>query len=152
MKKSDIMKIEWLKAMANYVLENGLNSATLRPLAKAADTSGRMLIYHFGTKEQLIAELLQYIDKRMEMEITKLLPKERSHTREECVKSILAVLRTVEKSGFFRIWYEIVARASLGDTLYINIAKSFSDTVVNWLIANVPETEKTLQRQPAPFQ
>ena len=48
-----------LPLLAAYVLENGLADVSLRPLAKAAGTSDRMLLYHFGSKEELVAALLE---------------------------------------------------------------------------------------------
>ena len=43
----------------DYVLERGLIGLSLRPLAAALGTSDRMLLYHFGTREALIAEVLR---------------------------------------------------------------------------------------------
>jgi AcrR family transcriptional regulator len=44
--------------MADYVLAHGLADTSLRPLAAALDTSARMLLYHFGSKEQLVTDAL----------------------------------------------------------------------------------------------
>jgi len=41
-----------------YVLANGLIGLSLRPLAAKLGTSDRMLIYHFGDKDGLVAEIL----------------------------------------------------------------------------------------------
>jgi AcrR family transcriptional regulator len=41
------------------LIEQGLQDLSLRPLAKALGTSARMLIYHFGSKEQLIIEAVK---------------------------------------------------------------------------------------------
>jgi AcrR family transcriptional regulator len=46
-------------AAAQYVLANGLIGLSLRPLAKALGTSARMLIYHFGSREGLMREVLE---------------------------------------------------------------------------------------------
>ena len=43
---------------------NGLASMALRPLAEAIGTSARMLIYHFGSKEALISEILVNAEHR----------------------------------------------------------------------------------------
>jgi AcrR family transcriptional regulator len=45
-------------ALGDYVLKHGLADMSLRPLAAALDTSPRMLLYHFGSKEQLVSEAL----------------------------------------------------------------------------------------------
>ena len=51
-------------AAADFVLERGLLGLSLRPLAAALGTSDRMLIYHFGDKDTLVAEALERINER----------------------------------------------------------------------------------------
>src|ERR1700732_3193886 len=46
-----------LDACTDYALEHGLPDR-LGPLATAADTSSRMLLYHFGTRDGLLREIL----------------------------------------------------------------------------------------------
>ena len=41
------------------MVQNGLSDLSLRPLAAAVGVSPRTLLYHFGSKEQLIAEALR---------------------------------------------------------------------------------------------
>jgi AcrR family transcriptional regulator len=47
-----------LLATASYLERNGLIGLSLRPLAAALGVSPRTLLYHFGSKEQLLAEAL----------------------------------------------------------------------------------------------
>jgi AcrR family transcriptional regulator len=51
-------RAELLNACYGYVLEHGLAGLSLRPLAAATGTSPRVLLYLFGSKEQLVRELL----------------------------------------------------------------------------------------------
>jgi AcrR family transcriptional regulator len=53
-----------LSAIAEYLLEHGLADLSLRPLAAAIGTSPRMLLYHFGSKEQLVVEALAQARER----------------------------------------------------------------------------------------
>jgi AcrR family transcriptional regulator len=55
-----------LAQAAEYVLEHGLAGLSLRPLARALDTSPRMLLYDFKSKERLIHEILAEIRRREE--------------------------------------------------------------------------------------
>jgi len=41
-----------------YVMTHGIGDLSLRPLAKALKTNARMLIYHFGSREGLMREIL----------------------------------------------------------------------------------------------
>jgi AcrR family transcriptional regulator len=47
-----------LVATASYLEDNGLAGLSLRPLAAAVGVSPRTLLYHFGSKEQLLTEAL----------------------------------------------------------------------------------------------
>jgi AcrR family transcriptional regulator len=47
-----------LEACTSYALERGLPDR-MGPLADAAGTSTRMLVYHFGTRDQLLREVLR---------------------------------------------------------------------------------------------
>jgi AcrR family transcriptional regulator len=49
----------------DYVLANGLVGLSLRPLAADLGTSDRMLIYHFGSKERLVGEVLGRAQQRL---------------------------------------------------------------------------------------
>ena len=42
----------------DYVLSHGISELALRPLAKALKTNARMLVYHFGSREGLMREIL----------------------------------------------------------------------------------------------
>jgi AcrR family transcriptional regulator len=53
-----------LERIAGYVLEHGLADLSLRPLAQAVDSSPRMLLYHFGSKEEMVAAVLRAIRER----------------------------------------------------------------------------------------
>lgn len=52
-----------LEACTDYALANGLPDR-LGPLAEAAGVSNRMLIYHFGTRDQLLHEVLRQARQR----------------------------------------------------------------------------------------
>lgn len=51
-------RVELFDASYAYVLDQGLNGLSLRPLAAAIGTSPRVLLYLFGSKENLLRELL----------------------------------------------------------------------------------------------
>src|SRR3954466_15078923 len=52
---------EIAEAATDYVLERGLIGLSLRPLASALGTSDRMLLYHFESKDDLVATILRTI-------------------------------------------------------------------------------------------
>ena len=50
-------------AALRYVLAHGFADLSLRPLAAAIGTSARMLVYHFGSREALLREVLDELRK-----------------------------------------------------------------------------------------
>src|SRR5213078_1955903 len=57
-------RAETLARAAEYVLEHGLAGLSLRPLAAELGTSPRMLLYDFGSKEELVRDVLAEIRHR----------------------------------------------------------------------------------------
>ncbi len=55
----DVRRDELLDRSLEYVLERGLAGLSLRPLAKAAGASPRLLLYYFGSKEALVVEIIR---------------------------------------------------------------------------------------------
>ena len=53
-----------LRLTADYVLEHGIAGMTLRGLGSAIGTNNRMLLYYFGSKEQLIGQALNAASQR----------------------------------------------------------------------------------------
>jgi AcrR family transcriptional regulator len=87
---------------ADYVLERGLAGLSLRPLAKALDTSPRMLLYDFGSKERLIHEILAEIRRRE----TSLLEAE-----VRTLDDVWAWISAPEREPFLRLFFEVYVDA-----------------------------------------
>jgi AcrR family transcriptional regulator len=56
---------ELLDGALDYVVANGISDLSLRPLALALGTQAPVLLHHFGTKEQLVEELLRGVRDRL---------------------------------------------------------------------------------------
>jgi AcrR family transcriptional regulator len=55
---------ELLSAIVRYLGRHGLADLSLRPLAKAVGSSPRVLLYYFGSKEQMIIRILEHFRER----------------------------------------------------------------------------------------
>jgi AcrR family transcriptional regulator len=51
-------RAELLADVVQYIADHGLADLSLRPLAAELGTSSRMLIYYFGTKEEMLVQAL----------------------------------------------------------------------------------------------
>jgi len=54
----------------DYVLSHGVGDLALRPLARALKTNARMLVYHFGSREGLMREILAGLREREDAHIS----------------------------------------------------------------------------------
>ena len=55
-------KARLLAATIDYVAANGMTDRSLREIAAAIGTSHRMLVYHFGSKEGLLVEVVSAVE------------------------------------------------------------------------------------------
>ena len=138
MPKVQLSRETLLPALAAHVLAHGLGGASLRPLAKAAGTSDRMLIYHFGNKETLITELLGYIAAIYAAALDAALGSERPRTRQECLARILGQVSNSAMQAFLVLWWEIVAGAARGLPGYGAAAEQMMTKQLAWLEQQMP--------------
>lgn len=138
MSKPPLSRETLLPLLAAYVLDQGLDGASLRPLARAAGTSDRMLIYHFGNKEALIAELLRYIAGIYSAALDAAMGAERAATRQQCAARILAQGREPAMQPFLVLWWEIVAGAARGVAGYRAAAEAMMHELLGWLEGQMP--------------
>ena len=125
-----IRRSQTLAAAADYVLAHGLAGLSLRPLAKALDTSPRMLLYDFGSKERLVAAVLAEIRRREE----RLLDAD-VHTLEE----VWAWIAAPEREAFLRLFFEVYV-----DAMKRGEASPFVREWVDFLASRVDEATATL--------
>ena len=62
-----------LDATMKYVVAHGVGDMSLRQLAAAVGTSHRMLVYHFGSKQGLLIEVIQAVEEQQRQALASLL-------------------------------------------------------------------------------
>ncbi len=58
-------RAELLERAVDYAVEHGVADLTLRPLASALGVRPNTLVHHFGTKEELLSEILNGVRDRL---------------------------------------------------------------------------------------
>jgi len=127
-----------LDALSAHVLEHGLNTASLRPLAAAAGTSDRMLIYHFGSKDGLIAALLRHLADRMQVGLTAALPPGPFSSEAELLRVVVALMRSAPFQPYVRLWFDIVSAAAQGQAAHRAAGQEILDLYCGWIAARHP--------------
>ena len=116
-------------AIADVVLEHGLDALALRGLAVRLSTSGRMLLYYFGTKEALVVGVLARVSARMGLVLAGF-ESGPPVTPGAFLGSVLAMAQAPGIAPFMRVWTETVARGARGEQPYAAVAAA---AVGDWL-------------------
>jgi AcrR family transcriptional regulator len=131
MVKSDDRRALLLDRMADHILANGISESSLRPLAKAARTSDRMLLYYFSDKSEMIAATLEHIAQRLgavlseqaalaPLPISQLIPK------------LFDLICAERMWPYMRIWLEIASLAAKGDPVCSSVGEKIARGFLLW--------------------
>jgi AcrR family transcriptional regulator len=108
----------------DHALEHGLIGLSLRPWAAALGTSDRMLIYHFGSKDALIAAVLATSNDRA-VAIIKELPA--SSSVRAAVLQLWEALETPQLLRCQRLYVEAAALGLFGREPYAASVRASND-------------------------
>ena len=112
-----------------YVFENGLADLSIRPMAEAMGISHRTLLHHFGSKDQMIARILEEVRNR-ELEGLKQRTLDVLEDPVKIIEGAWAHVSMEEKEGYWRSFFEIYGMAVNDPERY----QHFLDSVVTaWL-------------------
>lgn len=109
-----------LGKIVDALLAEGIADLSLRPLAKTVGTSARLLIYHFGTKEQLLTDALAEVRLRIETSLRELTKKKLPESLESFLLMLWKWALKESSQQYFRLLFEI-------DGLAMQKREKFSD-------------------------
>lgn len=117
--------------MADFVLAEGLGAASLRPLARAAGVSDRMLLYYFADKADAVTATLQLIAERMQAMMAAGAPAERLPAP-VLKAALLEQLFAPAFWPYMAIWLEIAALSARGDPLFRQVGEAIGRGFLAW--------------------
>jgi AcrR family transcriptional regulator len=129
--KKDERRAAIIDRLADHVLAQGLIASSLRPLAKAAGTSDRMLLYYFNDKAEIISATIARIAERMTAELA-------AHSAprplplDALIAHLSAIVLRAEFWPYMCVWLELASRAGRGDALYMPIAAQIGQGFLAW--------------------
>ncbi len=134
-------KQELLEAAYQYVLRNGLADMSLRPLARQVGSSPRVLLFLFGSKEELTRALLARAREEELRYLAKL--RDEHHGLAAAGRDVWAWLADPAHRALLSLWVEGYARSLLGEPgPWADFGR---DTVRDWL-------DLLAERQAAPAE
>jgi AcrR family transcriptional regulator len=118
-----------LAAAVDYVAEHGISDLSLRGLAAALGTSHRMLIYHFGSKEGLLIEVIKAVEQRQRDALAEL-KRDPSLSPAETMRLLWERLADPSLWPHERLFFEIYGQALQGRP---HAAPLLDGIVTSWL-------------------
>lgn len=146
--KADLKRQALLEKLVDHVLAHGLPGASLRPLAAAAGTSDRMLLYYFTDKAALIAAILQTGAARMAAALEAATGPERRPVV-QLSRELHTLIRHPNFWPYMKLWLEMVALAAQGDAVCRSVGEAVARGFIDWIAAriDVPAAERLLAAQ-----
>jgi AcrR family transcriptional regulator len=129
--------------LADHVLAEGLAASSLRPLAKAAGTSDRMLLYYFADKDAVIAAALERVAARMAELLDMAAPP--APLAPDLLRDHLApLMQDASVWPYMRVWLDMAARAAQGDVAIRAVGAQIGQAFLDWLARHldVPFAER----------
>ncbi|MDQ4054849.1 MAG: TetR/AcrR family transcriptional regulator [Actinomycetota bacterium] len=135
-------RAEWTEAVTDYVLEHGLIGLSLRPLAADLGTSDRMLLYHFGSKDELVAAVLRAADARSTEYVHHMVP---SKDLRGAVRDLWAAMLVPHVDRCTRLYVEAAALGLFGQEPYASVVREANE---HWTAALVEHLVRSGVRRP----
>lgn len=129
--KSDARRDAILDRLADFVLAEGLAAASLRPMARAAKLSDRMLLYYFKDKSEVLAATLERVAARL-IAVMSDRAAPRSLPLEPLIAHLQRMLFADEFWPHLRLWLEIAGRSAAGDPLCREIGERILRGFLAW--------------------
>jgi AcrR family transcriptional regulator len=102
-------RTELLHALIDAFARGGIGGRSLRDIADAVDTSHRMLLHHFGSRDELLLTIVEEVERRQAASLADL-PLDPA----DAVAAMWEDLRRPELRPFERLFFECYARAAQG--------------------------------------
>ena len=122
-----------MDAVIAHFSAEGLADQSLRRIAEAIGTSHRMLLYHFGSKDGLLLEVVRDVEARTQVRLAALGQDAGAET-DELIRRMWAYVADPELGDFERLFFALYGRALQGDE---SIRPLLNEDVQHWLDANV---------------
>ena len=113
--------------------------AQLRRLAEVASTSDRMLIYYFGTKDDLLDDVLNGIAASVTTQLDALFGTE-LRPAEVLLAQLTAVMMDEAFVPAIQLWFELVGLAARGHEPYLSNARTFADNWIDWITTRLDDS------------
>ena len=124
-----------LAGAMEHVAHHGVGDLSLRALAKALGTSHRMLIYHFGSREGLLIEVIRTVEEQQRAALMAMLDEDAGAPPEETMRRMWARVADPALWPNERLFFEVYAQALQGSAYALPLLDGIVEAWVGPLTA-----------------
>ena len=114
-----------LDALIEAFASGGIGDRSLREIAEAVGTSHRMLLHHFGSRDELLLTIVDEVERRQMSTLS-----DAAIEPADAMAAMWADVRRPELRPFERLFFECYARGAQGEQPY---ARMVPGAVESWL-------------------
>jgi AcrR family transcriptional regulator len=129
--------------LVEYLLAHGPQELSLRPMAAAVGSSARLLIFHFGSKEELLLHVLHEVEQQLQQSLSLLLKAPASARGVAPMRAFWNWALKEDNLRRLRLNYEIQVLASRGTGVFSRGAKEGPRKVLEMVKAALPAPLRT---------
>ncbi|MGY1730667.1 TetR/AcrR family transcriptional regulator [Geodermatophilus sp. SYSU D01045] len=122
----------YLAGAVEHVLREGVATLSLRPLAAALGTSDRMLLYYFGTRDDLLAAVLGAVGEQLQAGLTGALP-DGAVPPGRLLPLVWAALQESGAEAHVRLYLEVCGLAARGRQPHADLARRVAEDWLGWV-------------------
>jgi AcrR family transcriptional regulator len=126
---SETRPVELLDAIVGYLVKQGVAELSLRPLAKAVKSSPRVLLYYFGSKEELVVKALARLRVRQRGTFAAMREAKYDRPSDAC-RAIWQQMSAPQSELLFKFFFETYAMALRHPKRYADFLRN---AVEDWL-------------------
>jgi AcrR family transcriptional regulator len=123
-----------LDLLVDHFVRDGLGDLSLRKIAAAIGTSHRMLLYHFGSKNGLLVDVVRAVEARAQEQLAGLAGDAGpGQTTDELIRDMWRYLADPAQGDFERLFFALYGRALQCDEA---VRPLLGESIESWLEAN----------------
>ena len=134
-------KRDLLDRLTAYFSEHGLPNVSLRPMAVQVGTSARLLIFHFGSKDQLVEEVFAHIQAILTHSLAEILSQPDRQSRVAPIRAYWDWATNRKNLPLWRLLYELQMLATRNPGKYAKLLKRNSAQWRDLIDAALPELQ-----------
>jgi AcrR family transcriptional regulator len=125
-----------------YFLEHGVARLSLRPLAGEVGTSARLLVYHFGSKDGLIAAVMDEVRARIQKSFSASVARFRAKSGRGVLPAFWTWMTHPTNVPYLRLLFEVQVLALRSPAMYARCLEGTSSSWLTLIEASLPRPRK----------